>query len=264
MRTRIIFFISVLLLMLTSHVGMRSQSILPAEAKMEFLQRVTEPWQDNWQTLQLEGKLKMEGLPLSPTLKIYMERDSVLICSVRAPLFGEVGRMEIIGDKFLLVNKMKKVYVSLSLADFSRFYPGSLSDFQDLLLGRMVMPGTGLLSIDNNEAIDVYLDEENRFAVVPSPQNMQEGYVYGYVVSEEFVPELLLVLPATEEENEIDINYQFNNNNYIIDAVWISPDKTLEAVLELKYPVFAPSPIEPMQFGNKYREVTISQFLKSF
>ena len=63
-----------------------------------------------WQSAEFSGKLKTDKLPVSPNVKIYMVRDSLLQISVRAPLLGEVGRLNLTHDEVLVVNKMKKIY----------------------------------------------------------------------------------------------------------------------------------------------------------
>lgn len=61
-----------------------------------------------WQSVELNGKLQMERLPLTPSVRIYMEYKQKIFISVRAPFVGEVGRVEIDSTQVVAVNRLKK------------------------------------------------------------------------------------------------------------------------------------------------------------
>mgnify|MGYP002908447808 FL=1 len=44
-----------------------------------------------WSSVQLDGKLRMDKLPVSPSVRIYMEKGKKLYISVRAPFVGDDG-----------------------------------------------------------------------------------------------------------------------------------------------------------------------------
>lgn len=84
---------------------------------------------------------------------------------------GEVGRAEIYADSLLVVNKMKKTYVAEPLTGFMANYPISLSDVQNLLLGRPVVVGEGLLSSGSPESIELFYENDGQLSMIPALEN---------------------------------------------------------------------------------------------
>ena len=66
---------------------------LDEKAERKAAAKIT-AYYDDWKTVTLSGKLHIDGLPISPSAKIYMERGKKLVISLRAPLLGEVGTLE--------------------------------------------------------------------------------------------------------------------------------------------------------------------------
>ena len=252
----IIFFIAL-------NVPAIAQNILLPDEKKDIIGQITEDWND-WNVMNISGKLRMEGLPLSPTLKIYMEKDSIIMCSIRASFFGEAGRLEITPDTVLMVNKMKKTYASLGLKELANYYPGSISDLQGLLLGRIVLPPNGELDADKSAFTEVLEDEVGNFIIMPSEEFSAPLYNYGYVVGPDLMLQALMVVPLTENEITIEMDYDFYDDGYDVTAYYISPRLSLDATLELNLPKEGGNPMDPIKINNKYRRLSFPDFLKSF
>lgn len=56
---------------------------------------ISSGYDSEWLALSMQGKLSFTGLPIRPNVKIYMKRGESIIMSARAPIFGEVARVEI-------------------------------------------------------------------------------------------------------------------------------------------------------------------------
>lgn len=155
--TRIPLSIAVILTVLSLCISFSAgaQTQVSPERCGEMIDSITSRWLP-WNSVSISGKLKMAGLPVSPSMKIYMKRDSALFISLRAPFMGEVGRAEILGDTIMVVNKMKKTYVKESIEKALDHYPGGLADLQDLILGRIVIPGKGLLESGHSPQLEIY------------------------------------------------------------------------------------------------------------
>ncbi len=218
----------------------------------------------DWETITLSGKLKMAGLPLSPSVKIFMQRDSSVMISLRAPLMGEVGRAEIFTDSLLVVNKMKKTYVKESLEKALSYYPGTLSDVQNLILGRVVIPGFGALDAEHCEAVEIYAEDGDVFSLIPSEMAQTEGFSYGYVIDDYARPEALLVMPAEAEGVSVTLGFEYYDNGYDLAVTYLSPKKNYSATLELDNPVEGGSPIDRIKINSRYTQLTFQQFMKSF
>lgn len=125
-----------------------------------------------WETAELSGKLKLKGLPLSPSIKIYMKRGSDLILSARAPLIGEAVRVELDRDSLLIVNKLNNTYCLESADKLQEVYPSLCGEIQSLLLGRVVIPSEGELSESNILLADVETSLNGTKTISPKLENI--------------------------------------------------------------------------------------------
>lgn len=248
---------------LVSQGYLAAQNPLSAKESKEVVDAITEPWND-WETLTISGKLKMPGLPLNPSVKIFMDKDSLIRISLRAPLMGEVGRAEIEGDSILVVNKMKKTYVKEPISTFMSRYPVTLGDLQSLLLGRIVIPGGGTLTSELEQVIELYPEADEEYSLIPCADFELEEFSYGYLINADLQPYVLLVIPADKPEINVNVTYEYYDKGYNIVASYVSPDKIYGGTLELDYPTEGGSPIEPIKLNNKFVKLTPEQFMKSF
>ena len=215
-----------------------------------------------WDKVTLQGKLKMKGLPLSPTIKIFMKKDSLISISARAPFVGEAVRIEMNRDYFTAVNKMNKTYVNENISEFLKFYPGGLSDVQNLLLGRFFLPGFDVTEEDLEPLIDIFY-EDGQYNVVPKGEAVIEGISYGFVVDDMFRPLMLVALPENKEEMEISVVYNYKLQGYDLLFSYIDGSKGFETTLELKEPEWGGEAPKPIDLEKKYRQLTVSEFINS-
>lgn len=136
-----------------------------------------------WQSVEFSGRLKCDRLPLSPSVKMYMVRDSLLQISVRAPLLGEVGRLNVTRDEVLVVNKMRRVYCSEPAESLFELWPSMLSDLQSVFLARVAVLGSGELDAKNSAVVDAGDDGEGNWIIVPQTDPGTLPFNYGYLVS---------------------------------------------------------------------------------
>lgn len=214
-----------------------------------------------WNVATLQGKLKMQGLPVSPSLKIYMEKDELIDLSLRAPLVGEVGRLVLTQDTALIVNKMNKTYVKEEISSFLKYYPGGLGDVQNLLLARFFLPGFDLNEIEIAEVLDIYSDG-SQFNLVPKGSAKIQGVRYGYVVNEVFQPLALIVMPENRPDVEITAEYNYTLQGYDINLNFTDGNFGSGMVLELKNAEWSGTRPKEINLDNKYRQVTIEEFMR--
>ncbi|MBD5356051.1 MAG: DUF4292 domain-containing protein [Bacteroides sp.] len=257
----LIIFIASFPLITGSYVN--AQNPVSPEERNKMVTTVTDSWTD-WETVSISGKLKMPGLSINPSLKVFMEKDSVIRISLRAPLMGEVGRAEIEGDTILVVNKMKKAYVKESIENVLTNYPITLSDLQSLLLGRVAIPGLGLLGVDTAEGIDIYPDEADQYYIMPAQEYELEEFQYAYLLDCDLMIKKLMVIPVAKPDSYVNLDYLYDDKGYEIIITYQSPEKIYGGSLIFDNPTEEGSPIEPLKLNNKYRQVTFQQFMKSF
>ena len=242
-----------------------AQEPLPKEEKKTVVENITQPWQD-WETLTVSGKLKMAGLSLSPSIKMYMEKDSLVRISLRAPFVGEVGRAEIDADSILVVNKIKKAYIKEPLDSLLSRYPITIGDVQSLFLGRVVLPGFGTLTSDDYKVVEVFPEEQGEYSLIPGEDLELEEFSYGYLIDSESRPEVLLVIPAEKPDINVNVTYNYDDKGkgYDMFVSYQSPDKIYSGTLQFDEFVEGGNPIEPIKLNNKYLKMKLSDFVKSF
>ena len=92
-------------------------------------------YDSDWNDLSMQGKLSFDGLPMSVSVKLYMKRGESIILSARAPIFGEVARVEVCQDSIVFINKHTRTYNVQSLTGLNVDAKAYLCDLQDILLG---------------------------------------------------------------------------------------------------------------------------------
>ena len=262
MRHRIII-LAILSWILAFNQHAWAQSPVAPDIKGIAIDSITAGWND-WTTVSISGKFKMAGLPLSPTVKIFMERDSVIRISLRAPLLGEVGRAEIADSMILVVNKMNKTYVEEPISKALSYYPGGVADLQNLLLGRIVLPGFGLLSPENQESVEIYEGEGGAAMLVASEEAALPGFNYGYLVSPEWLTAALMVLPEKHEDVVVKLEYEYFDNGYDLRFDYISEKKKYQAILELNAPEWEGKGFDAIRINSRFRKLPFDKFIKSF
>ncbi len=224
--------------------------------------------QTEWERVELNGKLRMEGLPLSPSLKVYMENGIRLDISIRAPFVGEVGRIQATSDSVVAVNKMKKVYWSASMDEVVKEYPGGLEMLQNILLGRMTFFGEGPLGSELQRLLDIYPDDEGGWLVMPRARYQPDGARYGYVVDNDGFP-AALIIERDDTEDFLQIDYGWKRNKresaprgHTLDILVSASGKDIEAMMEFDAPKWDCKPMQLMETDRKYRRVSIKEFIK--
>lgn len=220
------------------------------------------PEYEIWERATLQGKLKMEGLPLSPSLKIVMLRDSMIDVSIRAPFIGEAVMMEIDRDSLTLVNKMNKTFVKEGIGAMGKIYPGGLKDIQDLLLARFFIPGHDIMEEDLDELLEIY-EEEGQYAVVPKGEAMVPGIKYGYIVDELFKPLMIVAYPEEKNDMEFDVVYNYKSKGYDITMSYIQGNMHFDVTLELNNPEWKGDLPKAFVPDKKYRRVSFEDFVRN-
>lgn len=252
-----------LLVLLCGHSTLSALNPMEADVSRRIIDSISSSYV-NWDIASISGKLKMNGLPLNPGVKVFMKRDSCVIISVRAPFMGEVGRAEIAGDSILVVNKMKKTYVKESIATIMSYCPVTVSDIQNILLARPVIVGCGILSPQLAENVEIYPDPEDGYSLIPSQNVELEDFNYGYLIDGLARVSALMVIPSANPETAVCVSYDYGSKGYDINVIYESADRTQGGTLELDYPRWDGSPVDPVKLNNRYIRMDFPDFMKSF
>ncbi|MCH5239942.1 MAG: DUF4292 domain-containing protein [Muribaculaceae bacterium] len=223
------------------------------------------PDYEPWEIASIQGKLKMEGLPLSPSLKIFMQRDSIINISAHAPFVGEVLRIEIDSDSICCINKMKKTFFKEGYKEgLNGVGYGNLGipEIQDLLLARFFLPGIDIYETELDNVIDIY-EEDNQLNVIPKGEALLPDVTYGFVVDGFFNPLMIILLPSSRPDIELDITYTYKLQGYDIDFSYTAGQRNINMALQLNEPKWSGNQPKGIDL-RKYRQQTLSEFLRSF
>lgn len=250
-------------LAVTSAFAVRPVSSPVTDARKREAARTISDSYFQWQSVEIDGKLRMDGLPVSPSVRIFMQKSRLVAISLRAPLLGEVGRFEVDTDSLLAVNKMKKVYVKAPLSELTDVFPVSVDDLQALLLGRVAVGSAGALAPDNAELVDIFDDGDGGWLVVPVDELQPDVAAYGYQVA---LSGRLAAFLATSSggSTSVALLYDYPDGGTDIDVIIDTPKRKSEAFLSLDAPRQNPKPLARFRFSQKYRQVSFRDFLKSF
>ena len=101
----------------------------------------------DWQALQTGGNIKLSaGSSFSSAIQVRMVRDEAIYISLRPMLGIEVGKLVITADSLYAVDKIHKRYIAEKVSILTSGIPVTVSDVQDIFLGRPFIIGKGTLS----------------------------------------------------------------------------------------------------------------------
>lgn len=217
----------------------------------------------DWETARISGKLRLSSLPVTPSLKIYMKRNKELIVSASAIFVGEVFRAELTEDSLLIVNKLKKVYCKESGEKLKEIYPTLCEELQSVLLGRMIVPGSGTLSEANIEKVTIETENELR-KISPSLAGLPLDIGLYYLLDNVGRISNLKV----EGENKamlFCLNYDWKGDGGVeMDASVRRKNKSnLQFEIDLDSPQWGGKPLSAFKLGGGYKRVGLQDFFKS-
>lgn len=159
-----------------------------------------------WQTLQTSGSIKLKaGSSFSSSIQMRMVRDDAIFISLRPVLGIEVGKLLITGDSLFAVDKVHKRYIAEKVSLLTAGIPVTVSDVQNIFLGRPFIIGQGTL----NEALKSQVTStSNGSGVTLSAKEHYKGYGYAFT---------------------------FNKNNNFIMSLDIVPQGSTSAAYQVKY-----------------------------
>ena len=134
----------------------------------------------DWQTLQTGGNIKLNaGSSFSSSIQMRMVRDQAIYISLRPVLGIEVGRLLITADSLYAVDKVHKRYIAEKMSILTSGIPLTVSDVQDIFLGRPFIIGKGTMNEGVKAGITV-TREGNMVLLTPGEQYKGYGYTFTF------------------------------------------------------------------------------------
>lgn len=158
-----------------------------------------------WNTMQCGATISLSGShSFSSGVNVRMERDKFIYISLR-PLLGiEVGRMVFTGDTVLIVDKVHKQYLCENVALLTNGLPVSLSNLQDLFLGRPFTLGNGTYNTSRIANATVSNEDGKRML---RPVKNEKGFSYEFTFDDKNTIQALTVIPDGAQASKYIVNY---------------------------------------------------------
>lgn len=219
-------------------------------------------YDSDWTDLSMQGKLSFDGLPMSVSVKLYMKRGESIILSARAPIFGEVARVEVCQDSIVFINKHSRTYNVQSLTGLNVDAKAYLCDLQDILLGQVAFPGNGRLTPElASQSQWIALPTEESL-IYPSDDLQVEGTEYGFVMDSICWQLKSFVLMLKQSGVVVETKYLYGDKGWTLGIEISLPKKKMCGEAQLSYPDYNPMPLEFTDLGSKYRKVDFKTLMK--
>lgn len=220
-------------------------------------------YDSDWTRLTMQGKLTFTGLPMKVTVKVYMKRSESIILSARAPIFGEVARVEINPDSIVLINKHSRTYNVQPLAGLAANPRAYLCDIQDILLGQVAFPGNGRITPQLASMSQWIAMPGSDALIYPGPSLQVAGTDYGFVMDSDIWQLKSFVMMLRHAQVVLETKYLYGESGWTLGLEVDVKEKKMEGEVELTYPDYEPAaPLDFTKIGGKYRKVGIKELMK--
>lgn len=219
-------------------------------------------YDSEWKDLSMQGKLTFDGLPMPVSVKLYMRRGESIILSARAPIFGEVARVEVSQDSIVLINKHSRTYNVQSLVGLDVDSKSYLSDLQDILLGQVAFPGHGRITPDMAFQSQWIAMPADNALIYPSSELQVYGTEYGFVMDSTIWQLRSFVLMLQKSGVVVETKYLYGDKGWTLGLEVSLPKKKMGGEAQLSYPDYNPTPLEFTVLGSKYRKVGFKELMR--
>lgn len=220
-----------------------------------------ESFNTDWKSVQIDGKISLDFLPVKPSVKIFMEKGKCLYISARAPFFGEVARIEAVKDEVVVINKIKKTYFKADPGSLLETDPYLLAELQAIILGRIAIPGSGEFRSELAPLVRIVQVDEQNFLVIPEESLTDSVLKFGYSVSPLGSLEDVIAVYGGFD-GYLDISYKRADDRLQITGELAGPKKTTSAILELDSPQWGVSGFGRMKIPSDYRAVSFREVIR--
>lgn len=132
----------------------------------------------NWSTLSAGGTIGIGGAKsFSSKMQMRMERGKSIYISLR-PLLGiEVGRLVVVGDSVIVIDKLHKRYIAANASLLTNGVPVDVTTLQDIFLGRPFVLGEGTFA---KRLVSKVKMTRVDGSMVMEPRKQYAGFTYSF------------------------------------------------------------------------------------
>ena len=158
----------------------------------------------DWQTMQAGGNIKLTaGSSFSSSIQVRMVRDQSIYISLRPMLGIEVGKLIITADSLFAVDKVHKRYIAEKVSLLTSGIPVTVSDVQDIFLGRPFILGKGTLK----ESLKDQMTVSEVYPLVLTANESYKGYGYVFNFDKAGRIASLSIMPTGKAAAAYQVNY---------------------------------------------------------
>lgn len=159
----------------------------------------------DWQTLQTGGNITLNaGSSFSSSIQVRMVRDQAIYISLRPVLGIEVGKLLITADSLYAVDKVHKRYVAEKVSLLTAGIPVTVSDVQDIFLGRPFIIGKGTLNENLKKQVTAR-SEGSRTVLTANEQ--YKGHSYAFTLDKSSRIVSLDIMPTSASTSDYQVRY---------------------------------------------------------
>ena len=165
---------------------------------------------EDWQTMQTGGNIKLNaGKSFSSSIQMRMVRDQAIYISLRPVLGIEVGKLLTTADSLYAVDKVHKRYIAEKVSLLTAGIPVSVSDVQDIFLGRPFIIGNGTLGEGNSSQVSTVADGNG---ITLTANEHYRGYRYAFAYDKSSRIVSLNIIPEKSATATYQVKYGDVNN----------------------------------------------------
>ena len=159
----------------------------------------------DWQTMQTGGNISLNaGSNFSSSIQMRMVKDQAIYISLRPVLGIEVGKLIITADSLYAVDKVHKRFIAEKVSILTSGIPVTVSDVQDIFLGRPFIIGKGTLNEELMTSITTTLEGNT---IILTPNENYKGYSYAFALDKNYRIGSLDILKAGSTTTDYKVKY---------------------------------------------------------
>lgn len=158
-----------------------------------------------WERVKIPVTLRLrEPKSISVSGNAVMERDKSIMISLR--FFGmEIGNIYLTDDSLTAIDKFNKKYVSEAIRPLLGGFPVTISNVQDILLGRPFVAGSQLRARELTKDFEIERSgADGGFSLIP--RDMPPGVEYGFAFSA--AGDLMALLVKAGSHQPVTVGYE--------------------------------------------------------
>lgn len=159
----------------------------------------------DWQTMQTSGNITLNASSsFSSAIQMRMVHNQAIYISLRPVLGIEVGKLIITADSLYAVDKVHKRYIAEKVSILTSGIPVTVSEVQDMFLGRPFIIGKGTLNENLKSSISTTREGNT---IILTPNENFKGYGYAFTFDKQSHITSLDIVKAGNTSSDYQVKY---------------------------------------------------------